>query len=304
MAMTELHAGATGPGMEAAGDGSPTSSAAAAGRRVARFAATSWPWPGWSSSCCSCSRRVRPADRAVQLRRASRVTGAAVVGALVRDRRLGRDMFSRVVYGARVSLKIGILATVLTLLIGVAVRGGRRLLRRRHRHGAHAHHRHLPVDPVHRPGHRHRHVFGRSENSIILVLGLTGWLAVTRIVRSSFLGLKKHEYVEAARALGLQPKSGSCSATSCPTPCSRSSCTARCRSAAAILSEAALSFLGVGPQAPTPAWGLMVAEAGAGSLANDAAHAVLPRLAIFVTVLAFVLVGDGLRDALDPKLKR
>ena len=62
-------------------------------------------------------------------------------------------------------------------------------------------------------------------------------------------------------------------------------------------------FLGVGPQSPTPAWGLMVAEAGAGSLTSAPHMLFFPGLAIFLTVLAFVLVGDGLRDALDPKLK-
>ena len=75
-------------------------------------------------------------------------------------------------------------------------------------------------------------IFGRSENSIILVLGLTGWLAISRIVRSSFLGLKQLEYVEAAHGARASRRSGSCSATSCPTRCSRSSSTAPCRSAA------------------------------------------------------------------------
>jgi len=70
-----------------------------------------------------------------------------------------------------------------------------------------------------------------------------------------------------------------------------------------VLSEAALSFLGVGPQDPTPAWGLMVAQAGAAALAVNPAMLFFPGAAIFATVLAFVFVGDGLRDALDPKLK-
>ena len=75
-------------------------------------------------------------------------------------------------------------------------------------------------------------IVGRSENAIILVLGLTGWLAMARIVRASFLSLKRMEYVEAATALGFSQAGGSCSATSSPTRSSRSSCTARSRSAA------------------------------------------------------------------------
>ena len=70
----------------------------------------------------------------------------------------------------------------------------------------------------------------------------------------------------------------------------------------AILAEAALSFLGVGPQDPTPAWGLMVSQ-GKGDLANAPHLVFFPGAAIALTVLAFVLIGDGLRDALDPKLK-
>jgi ABC-type dipeptide/oligopeptide/nickel transport system permease subunit len=72
---------------------------------------------------------------------------------------------------------------------------------------------------------------------------------------------------------------------------------------AVILSEAALSFVGVGPQEPTPAWGRMVADAGGGSLASAPHMLFFPAMAIVLTVLAFILVGDGLRDSLDPKLK-
>lgn len=71
----------------------------------------------------------------------------------------------------------------------------------------------------------------------------------------------------------------------------------------AILSEAALSFIGVGPSSPTPAWGLMVADAK-GSLSSAPHMLIFPGLAIFLTVLGFVLVGDGLRDTLDPKMRR
>ena len=214
---------------------------------------------------------------------------------------IGRDVFSRVVYGARVSLRIGIVSTLLAMIIGVVVGafagfvGGwlESLIMRITDIFLSIPYIVLAIAVA--------TVFGRSENSVIVVLGLTGWLVVSRIVRATFLQLKRMEYVEAARALGygggrimfrhilpnaLQPiiVYGTIAVGS------------------AILAEAALSFLGVGPQDPTPAWGLMVSQ-GKGDLANAPHLVFFPGVSIALTVLAFVLIGDGLRDALDPKLK-
>lgn len=214
---------------------------------------------------------------------------------------IGRDVFSRVVYGARVSLRIGILSTFIAIIIGVVLGAfagyvgrwpGALIMRTTDIFLA------IPYIVL---AIAIATVFGRSENSVIIVLGFTGWLGICRIVRSSFLQLKQVEYVEAARALGfgggrimfrhilpngLQPVIvyGTIAVGS------------------AILAEAALSFLQVGPQDPTPAWGLMVAQ-GKGDLANAPHLVIFPGLAISLTVLAFVFAGDGLRDALDPKLK-
>jgi ABC-type dipeptide/oligopeptide/nickel transport system permease subunit len=215
--------------------------------------------------------------------------------------RIGRDVFSRVVYGARVSLKVGILATLLSLIIGVLGGAAAGFLG-----GA--------VETIIM---RLTDIFlaipyiilavalatvlGRGENTVIVVLGLTGWLAICRIVRSSFLSLRQLEYVEAATAVGagrlrimfrhilpnaLQPiiVYGTIAVGS------------------AILAEAALSFLGVGAEPPTPAWGLMVDE-GRGDLVNAPHLLYFPGGAIFLTVLAFQFMGDGLRDALDPRLR-
>jgi ABC-type dipeptide/oligopeptide/nickel transport system permease subunit len=214
---------------------------------------------------------------------------------------IGRDVFSRVVYGARVSLRIGVAATTMSLGIGLLfgalagfVGGWLDTLIMRITDVFLA----IPYIVL---AVAIATVAGRSENSVILILGLTGWLSICRIVRSSFLSLKQLEYVEAAEALGfsswrimfrhilpnaLQPiiVYGTIAVGS------------------VILSEAALSFLGVGPQDPTPAWGLMVAD-GSGSIVNAPHLLFFPGAAIFLTVLSLVFIGDGLRDALDPKLK-
>ncbi len=214
---------------------------------------------------------------------------------------IGRDVYSRVVFGARVSLRIGILATVISLLIGVTL-------------GAIAGFFGSWTDtaitrivdvflaiPYVVLAVAIATVFGRSENAVILVLGLTGWLAMSRIVRASFLSLKNLEYIEAARALGFS-RARIMFRHILPNALQPIIVYGTIAVGSAILAEAALSYLNVGPQDPTPAWGLMVAQ-GKGLLSNAPHLLFFPGAAIFLTVLAFVFVGDGLRDALDPKLK-
>jgi ABC-type dipeptide/oligopeptide/nickel transport system permease subunit len=214
---------------------------------------------------------------------------------------IGRDVFTRVIYGARVSLRIGVLATAIELAIGLVFGsvagyfGGRLdglLMRVTDIFFA------IPYIVL---AVAIATVVGRSENSVILIIALTAWPGIARIVRSSYLSLKRLEYVEAASALGfsrwrvmyrhilpnaLQPiiVYGAISV------------------GAVIITESALSFLGVGPQPPTPAWGLMVSE-GKGNLVNAPHLLFFPGAAVALTVLALVFIGDGLRDALDPKLK-
>lgn len=214
---------------------------------------------------------------------------------------IGRDVFSRVVYGSRVSLRIGIVSTVIAMIIGVLLGAFAGYVGR------------WPESVIMRVTDIFlavpyivlaiaiATVFGRSENSVIIVLGVTGWLGICRIVRASFMQLKQVEYVEAARALGF--KGGRIMFRHMlPNALQPVIVYGTIAIGSAILAEAALSFLQVGPQDPTPAWGLMVSQ-GKGDLANAPHLVVFPGLAISLTVLAFVLIGDGLRDALDPKLK-
>ena len=214
---------------------------------------------------------------------------------------IGRDVFSRVIYGARVSVRIGFLATAMSLILGLVLGalagffGGftDTLVMRLTDVFLAIPYTVLAVAIA--------TVVGRSINSVILIIGATGWLGIARIVRASFLSLKRLEYIEAAHALGFS-RARIIMRHILPNALQPIIVYGTIAVGSVILTEAALSFLGVGVQEPTPAWGLMVAI-GKGSLVNAPHLMFFPGAAIFLTVLAFVFIGDGLRDALDPKLK-
>jgi len=214
---------------------------------------------------------------------------------------IGLDVFSRVVYGARISLRVGIIATAIAVVIGLVLGavagyfGGKTdgLIMRVTDVFLSIPYIILAIAIA--------SVFGKSVNSVIIVLGFTGWLGLCRIVRASFLSLNRLEYVEAARSLGFS-NTRIIFRHMLPNALQPVIVYATISVGSIILAEAALSFLGVGPTPPTPAWGLMVAEAKS-TLAVAPHMLFFPGMAIFLTVLAFVFIGDGLRDALDPKLK-
>lgn len=214
---------------------------------------------------------------------------------------IGRDVFSRVVYGARVSLRVGILSTIIALTLGVLLGavagffGGLldTLIMRTTDVFLSIPYVILAVAIA--------TVLGKGLNTIILVLGFTGWLAICRIVRSSFLSLRQLEYVQSATAIGAS-RGRVMFRHILPNAAQPIIVYGALAVGGAILSEAALSFIGVGAVDPTPAWGLMIRDAK--GLLTTAPHALLfPGGALALTVLAFQFVGDGLRDALDAKLK-
>jgi peptide/nickel transport system permease protein len=140
---------------------------------------------------------------------------------------------------------------------------------------------------------------GTSFWTIVLVIGFLRWMPVARLVRAAFLQLKQREYVTAARALGATT-SGLMWRHILPNALSPIIVAATLGVAGAILTESTLSFLGLGIQLPTATWGNMLRSAQS-QMGTDPWLAVFPGLCIFLTILSINYLGDGLRDALDPR---
>jgi peptide/nickel transport system permease protein len=213
---------------------------------------------------------------------------------------LGRDLLSRIIWGSRVSLKVGFVAVGIAIMIGIILGsiagfyGGRVdailmrfvdimlafptffLI--------------LAVIAILEPN-----IF-----TIMAVIGVTGWMDVARLVRAEFLTLKERDFVDAARALGMRNKRLIVRHI-LPNALSPVFVAATFGVAGAILTESGLSFLGLGVQPPDPSWGNIL-TAGKDNIEIAWWLSLYPGLAILITVLSYNLVGEGLRDALDPRL--
>lgn len=215
--------------------------------------------------------------------------------------RFGRDVLTRMVYGARISLTIGFIAVAISILLGTligAVAGyfGGMIdgLLMRFTDMVLAFPRLILLIMI-------VALFGASIPLIIIVLGLTQWPSSARLVRGEVLSLREREFIQAARALGFG-SSRIVLRHLIPNVLAPVIVAATLGIGNTIVLEAGLSFLGLGVQPPTPSWGNMVADGGQ-NLISAWWVATFPGLAIVVSVLAFNLLGDGLRDALDPRMR-
>jgi len=214
---------------------------------------------------------------------------------------LGRDIFSRIVWGARISLRMGILAVAIGLALGLVVGflsgfiGGwaDMLLMRL-------------VDillsfPLYLLAILVMAILGPSLTNAMIAVGIATFPHIARLVRGETLAVKEREFVEAARGLGADYlRLGTRHII--PQIMGPLVVLATFRVATAIVVESSLSFLGLGPPPPTPAWGLMIAE-GQQVLEIAPWVSVIPGAAIMVLVMGFNLAGDALRDVLDPRLR-
>lgn len=223
---------------------------------------------------------------------------------------LGRDTLSRLMFGAQVSLTVGILVQLIILPVGLVIGlaagyfGGRidnALMRFTDVWWAFPD---LLFVLVVVSVFQHR-TFGNVPLELLMIFGaiaLVNWVALARLVRGQVLSMREKEFVEAARASGTAPLKLILKHL-LPNSLGPIIVTLTFGIPQAIFLEAVLSFIGVGIQPPTPTWGQMV-ESGYENINANPSSVVFPALAIGMTLLAFSFVGDGLRDALDPRMRR
>ncbi len=243
-----------------------------------------------------------PARQSIASRLAEPLSSAQGVTHWLGSDVLGRDVLSRLLYGARISLLVGLAAIAVGGVIGIVA-------------GLLAGYFGGWVDdltmrladmqlafPFILLAIMFLVVLGPGVGNLILVLGIGQWVTYARIVRAETLALREKEFVEAARALGDSTAS-ILFRTILPNIVAPLTVIASFNVASVILTEAALSFLGLGVPPSVPTWGSMLAESRDTLLANKWWLAVFPGLAIMLTVLSFNILGDWLRDVLDPRLR-
>jgi len=215
--------------------------------------------------------------------------------------RFGRDVLSQIMIGTRVSLSVGFISVFISLLIGIFL-------------GALAGYFKGWVDnvimwfinvvwsiPTLLLVIAITFVLGKGFWQVFIAIGLTMWVEVARVVRGQFLSIREKEFVEAGVALGFT-NSRIIFRHILPNVLAPVIVISAANFASAILTEAGLSFLGIGVQPPMPSWGTMIKEHYGYIILDSAYLAVVPGVAIMLTVLAFMLTGNGLRDALDVKM--
>mgnify|MGYP006284421183 CR=1 FL=1 len=214
--------------------------------------------------------------------------------------RFGRDLLSRLIIGARVSLAVGFISVFISLVIGLTL-------------GSIAGYFRGKADdlimwlinvvwsiPTLLMVIAITLVIGKGFWQIFIAVGLTMWVEVARVVRGQIISVREKEFVEAARAMGL-PSLRIITRHILPNVMNPVIIISAANFASAILIEAGLSFLGIGVQPPMPSWGTMIKQHYGYILVDMGYLAILPGAAIMLTVLSFTLIGNGLRDALDTR---